>query len=235
MKQATRRTVSLLLLSLALLSLLTAGCVPENTPTDGPGTPEGPGATGPDKNDPYLILVSAKSPLPENLIPELKPVQGNFQLETKAADAFLEMFAGAEQEGIKLLLVSAFRSQATQTRLFTAKVQEFLNQGYNQADAEAKAATIVARPGTSEHNAGLAADIVTPEYRSLNKGYAETPAAKWLAENAHRYGFILRYPEGKQEITGIIYEPWHFRYVGPEHAKAIKEAGLCLEEYLQQK
>lgn len=181
---------------------------------------------------PYLILVNAQNPFPANLEPRLKKVQGNFKLEVKAAEALIEMMADAKKEGIDLLVVSAYRPRAKQEQLYNNKVQEFVQQGFSQDKAAVQAAAIVAPPGTSEHNTGLAADIVTPTYQRLNKGFAETAAAKWMAANAHKYGFILRYPEGKQDITGIIFEPWHFRYVGVEDAAKIKEAGLCLEEYL---
>ena len=93
---------------------------------------------------------------------------------------------------------------------------------------------MIAVPGTSEHHTGLAADIVTPTHQTLDPQFADTAAGKWLLEHAADYGFILRYPEDKQETTKIIYESWHYRYVGEEHAKAIKESGLCLEEYLEQ-
>ncbi|MGI6344519.1 MAG: M15 family metallopeptidase [Bacillota bacterium] len=187
-----------------------------------------------DLNDPYLILVNAQNPLPEGFKPELKTVQGNLQLEVTAADALQEMIAAAKEVGLSLLVVSAYRSPERQAVLYENKVQEWIGYGYSRAAAEAKAATIVALPGTSEHHTGLAADIVTPDYQRLNAGFAETAAAKWMANYAHRYGFILRYPEDKEEVTGIIFEPWHFRYVGKEHAKAIQESGLSLEEYLDQ-
>jgi D-alanyl-D-alanine carboxypeptidase len=88
-------------------------------------------------------------------------------------------------------------------------------------------------PGYSEHHTGLAVDIVTPSYQVLNAGFAQTDAAVWMAQNAHRYGFIIRYPADKVDVTGIGYEPWHVRYVGIANAKAIFEQGLCLEEYLE--
>ena len=88
-------------------------------------------------------------------------------------------------------------------------------------------------PGTSEHHLGLALDILTGGYTTMDDGFGETKAGEWLAQNAPDYGFILRYPAGKEEITGIVYEPWHFRYVGKEYAKDITEKGVCLEEYLK--
>lgn len=222
--------------SLILIALTTAlslgGCQADKTPIVDVDGPTDPDPVTVDKSDPYLVLVNPASPLPEDQQPELKTAQGSFQMETKAADAMIQLLQAAMDDGIRLQIVSAYRSQAKQAQLFSAKVQEFLNKGYAQAEAEAKAATIVARPGTSEHNTGLAADVVTPEYLSLNNGFGDTPAAKWLVENCARFGFILRYPKDKQEVTGVIYEPWHFRYVGVKYAEQIMEQGLCLEEYL---
>lgn len=227
---SNRRILTLLVLAL-VLAITVSGCTlviqDPNLPPDGTNKTSEPAP----EPDPYLILVNADNPLPEDLVPNLKTIQGNFKLEEQAADAYLVMKAAAKEDGITLLVASAHRPQATQERLYKNKVQEFINKGYAAADAAVVAATVVARPGTSEHNTGLAVDIVTPEFQRLIEAFAETPAAKWLAANAHNYGFVLRYPKDKQEITGIIFEPWHFRYVGIEHAVRMQEANLCLEEY----
>ena len=111
--------------------------------------------------------------------------------------------------------------------------QDYLAQGYSEEQAYAKTATAIAIPGTSEHQSGLAADIVTPSHQTLDPAFADTAAGQWLVEHAHEYGFVLRYPEEKQEITKIIYESWHFRFVGKTHAKLMKEQNLCLAEYLE--
>ena len=95
--------------------------------------------------------------------------------------------------------------------------------------------TVVALPGTSEHQTGLALDIVDAGYQELDEAQENTPVQQWLMRNSWRYGFILRYPTGKSNITGIIYEPWHYRYVGRDAARAIYESGLCLEEYLERR
>ena len=100
--------------------------------------------------------------------------------------------------------------------------------------ARSEAATVVAVPGTSEHHLGLALDIVDAGYPFLTEEQEETPVQKWLIENSWKYGFILRYPSGKSDITGIIYEPWHYRYVGREVAAEVYASGLCFEEYLDQ-
>lgn len=231
------------LLAVLMLTIVTAGalsgCIPEqpppvvNPPDEQLPDDETPVDNEEWKEDPYLILVSAAQPLPEDQAPELKTIQGSFKMETTAADGMIAMLSAAKEEAsISLLVVSSYRPQARQKQLFENKVKEFLNLGHARDEAERLAAARVARPGTSEHNTGLAADVVTPQYQSLNAGFAKTEAAKWMKENCARFGFILRYPEDKQEITGIIFEPWHFRYVGVEHAEKIMEHGICLEEYL---
>ena len=106
-------------------------------------------------------------------------------------------------------------------------------QGYSKKDAKAKAATSVARPGTSEHQLGLAVDIVDKSHQTLDAAQEDTPVQQWLLENSWKYGFILRYPNQKSNLTGIIYEPWHYRYVGQAAAQEIHERGICLEEYLE--
>ncbi len=108
-----------------------------------------------------------------------------------------------------------------------------MGQNYSQEEAKKKAAQWIAIPGTSEHQTGLALDIVSSSYQLLNKEQENTPEQKWLIENSYKYGFILRYPSDKTNITGIEYEPWHYRYVGKETAKEITERGICLEEYLK--
>ena len=113
------------------------------------------------------------------------------------------------------------------------KVQRLMAAGYDAEEADQKAATVVARPGTSEHELGLAVDIVDAGYQQLDEGQASTPVQQWLMAHCWEYGFILRYPDGKSDLTGIIYEPWHYRYVGVETAQALRESGQCLEEYLQ--
>ena len=153
-------------------------------------------------------------------------------MDARAVGPAKEMIAAAKADGIDLLVCSAYRPISSQRRLYNEKVQEYLNQGYGQARAEEIAATIVAIPGTSEHQTGLALDIVTPSYQRLDDGYADTAAAKWLKANAADYGFILRFPQDKEEITKIIFEPWHYRYVGVDAAKEIMSRGICLEEYL---
>lgn len=226
------RTGWLIIWLVALVALVVTGCTNNLAPAADVGGKTKPDVKIVDKTDPYLVVVNATHPLPVDQQPNLKAVQGSFQMEAKAADAMIKLLADAKQQGINLRIISSYRSQAKQKQLYNAKVQEFLNKGYRQANAETTAATIVARPGTSEHNTGLAADVTTPDYASLNDAFGATAAAKWLVANCARYGFILRYPEGKQSITGVIYEPWHFRYVGTTNAQSIMQDSLCLEQFV---
>lgn len=115
-------------------------------------------------------------------------------------------------------------------KLYDNKTQYYRDKGLSEAAAREKAAAIVNPPGCSEHNCGLAADLNSPEHTTLDTGFADTAAFRWLCENAEQYGFILRYPKEAESVTGITYEPWHWRYVGPENAALLNRSGLCLED-----
>lgn len=142
------------------------------------------------------------------------------------------MFADAEKAGVPLQLVSAYRSIHLQDKLFTRSVNSYISQGYSEAEAINKANYSRTFSGTSEHNTGLGFDILEKGNFTLTTSFEDTDQYRWLMENAENYGFILRYAEDKTTKTGIMYEPWHFRYVGIEHAKKINELGMCLEEYI---
>lgn len=185
-----------------------------------------------------LRLVNAESPLPEGFSVETRAIPGyeNREFDARAADALEQMLSDAEAAGCKLYLVSAYRSVARQDALFRRKTEAFMEEGFPREEAERQAARYVARPGTSEHNLGLAADIVSADWYSSNNdlttAFEDTPHFAWLAAHCADYGFILRYPEGKEAVTGVTYEPWHYRYVGADAARAIMENGLTLEEYV---
>jgi D-alanyl-D-alanine carboxypeptidase len=139
------------------------------------------------------------------------------------------MIADAKEQGVELTVCSAYRPYSSQKRNFDSSVDSYVAAGYSRDQAVTETMRLIAQPGKSEHQTGLAADIVAPSYQRLDEGFADTEAGKWLAENAPDYGFILRYPKDKTEITRIDYEPWHFRYVGTEAAKEIASKGLCLK------
>lgn len=187
--------------------------------------------------DEYLILVNKDISLPADYKPEdltVPNVRFSFagpherqQLRAAAAAALEELFAAAEAEGYYLYAVSGFRSYQLQESVYNRHVS---TKGREYADK------ISARPGHSEHQTGLAMDISCQKVGfDLVERFAETEEGKWVAENAHLYGFIIRYPKGAEDITGYNYEPWHLRYVGKEAARYIYENGLVLEEYLEQK
>ncbi|MEW9078513.1 M15 family metallopeptidase [Terrisporobacter glycolicus] len=181
------------------------------------------------KNSKYLMLVNKKNPLnldyePKNLVkPNVKFLSSTSeecrQMDETAAKALEELFQGAKEENIILLGSSAYRSYRSQVRVLN---DEISSKGVNYANK------YVAKPGNSEHQSGLAIDV-TNEARCFDK---TSPEAQWLANNAHRFGFILRYLEGKENITGYNYEPWHIRYVGKDAAKEIHKRNITLEEYL---
>lgn len=185
-------------------------------------------------NEWYLMLVNNDNPLPLDFVPETVSLPteyycGNLtDIDARIAQPFMDMCDAAKNDGVSLRARSPYRSIETQLWLFNNEVTKWKNAGFSEQEAEDKAATVVARPGTSEHASGLAIDI-----NLSDESFEQTEAFAWLQENAADYGFILRYPEDKQDITGIIYESWHYRYVTPEHAKLIKSLGLCLEEYVE--
>lgn len=173
-----------------------------------------------DKSDWRLILVNSENEMPENYEVDLVHVEQAWFVDSRIVADLQAMLEDARQEGLKPIICSAYRSVEKQEKLFG-------NSNGNK-DSE----TSVNKPGHSEHNLGLAVDIVSINHQVLDSEYADTPEAIWLAENCYKYGFILRYPENASSITGVIYEPWHFRYVGKDAAKDITDSGMCFEKWL---
>lgn len=179
-----------------------------------------------------LRLVSAAHPLPEDFeVPELTKLKGGHAIDSRVYPALQQMMDDCRAAGLNPVICSSYRTHDKQEELFRKKVNTLRKQGYSQEEAETVAARWVARPGTSEHETGLAVDIVDKSYQLLDEKQEQTPVQQWLMAHCAEYGFILRYPVEKSDLTGIGYEPWHYRYVGTEAAKAITEQGLCLEEY----
>lgn len=189
-----------------------------------------------DKSDWKLILVNRKNPLPDGFTVELEETIGTYKFDVRAADDLRAFMKAAKADGVALSVISTFRKQSTQERLYAEKVAEYVNAGYNKDDAKNEAARWVAVPGTSEHQSGLAVDVVSADWYSKNDDlydtFENTDEFAWLIEHCVEYGFILRFAKDKQEITGITYEPWHYRYVGVENARYMTEHNLCLEEYI---
>lgn len=157
-------------------------------------------------------------------VPETVYIENEQKFDVRAADALREFIKAARDQGLSLYLSSAYRDYNTQKYLYDVKVSEY---------GEEIAKTIVAPPGTSEHQLGLAADMTDKYYRYKDESLEDTELFKWMSANCAQYGFIVRYPKDKTDITGTMYEPWHFRYVGVEAAEYIMERGLCLEEFLE--
>lgn len=187
--------------------------VPVVGPYDEPGIP---------------LLTSPDRHIPEDYTFELADIGGGFQLDSRAAPAYLAMQAAAAKDGVTLSPVSAWRSNERQTNNYNNSIQNYMAQGYSEEEATRLTRRYYALPGTSEHEVGLAVDI-----NSLEESFENTAAFAWLQEHCGEYGFIVRYLRETETTTGIAYEPWHYRYVGTNHAKAIKDLGLnTLEEYV---
>ena len=185
------------------------------------------------KEDPLLILINRDHPVPKDLDYNLVEIEDDYYIDERVLSDLKAMLSDAKNTGYDLVICSAWRSLELQETLYHNKIDEYLSYGYAYSEAQEQAAFWVALPGTSEHEVGLAVDIVSEWYQHLTHNQADTAEQQWLMEHCHEYGFILRYPEDKQDITMIGYEPWHYRYVGKEAAKDIMASGLCLEEYLE--
>ena len=197
-----------------------------------PPEPEQPAINREDWN---LVLINPTHAIEKELEMTFDEVQG-YKFDSRIAGRVRELIAAAKEDGYSLAIVSGYRTMDRSRVLYANKIAEYQAMGYDEATARVEAAKWVAPPGTSEHHSGLAMDIVSGDYYTkysdLVEEFENEPEAVWLRENCARFGFILRFPKDKVEVTGINYEPWHFRYVGEEHAAAIMEQGLCLEEYL---
>ena len=178
----------------------------------------------------YLILVNqdyvlSSSYEPEDLIkPNVRSDSSSILMREEAAHALEELFAAAKQDGLHLIAASGFRSYRTQELIYQRKIK-------NTGSVE-KASLLVAPPGASEHQLGLAMDLKCKTVQSLHPSFAKSKEGQWILENAHRFGFIIRYKEEWTEVTGYSYEPWHIRYVGITHAQIIHDLDIPLEEYI---
>lgn len=180
-----------------------------------------------------LILVNKQNKIPEDYEFELVSIDGKLSCDKRILEPLRNMFEDASKEGIQLIACSTYRNMNRQTYLFDKKIKGYVSGGESFLDSYRRAATEVTVPGTSEHEIGISIDIMCNGYYRLEEGFEDTEAGIWLKENSHKYGFILRYPKDKEAITGITYEPWHFRYVGVEAADYIYENSLTLEEFVE--
>ncbi len=205
---------------------ITAKAPPVSLPQSADGNPV---TVSPDGDNWELTLINLQYRLPEDYKPTLQAaVEGSsVQLDARVAPFYAEMYAAAKADGCTLTPYSGYRTFARQQENFDRKVAYYVSQGLSEAEATAQTQTRILPAGASEHNMGFAMDIV-----SASADFISTKEFSWLSAHAHEYGFILRYPENKTEITGVMYEPWHWRFVGKEAAAEMQKRGQCLEEYL---
>ena len=206
---------------------------PESTPTPEPTPEPTPSPTPePEPDIPDIditsweyILANADNSI-EEYVPELTSLENGQSFDSRAVEELQRFIDDTRAEGLSVYLSSSYRSYSEQQYLFNRKVSQL-------GGDEARAARIVARPGTSEHQTGLCCDITDRYYETKDSSLENTQMYQWMYAHCAEYGFILRYPKDKEDVTGIIYEPWHFRYVGKEAAEYIMENGLCLEEFVE--
>ena len=180
-----------------------------------------------------LALVNEGHPLDTSYEPaELTEIESERSVDSRIAEPLQKMLDDAAQEGLSMYVASAYRPYDKQREVFNATMQDWINQGYSPLNSYDETKKSVAVPGTSEHATGLAVDIISSEYEELDDRQGDTDEQKWLMEHCWEYGFILRYPEDKGEETGLMYEPWQYRYVGETAAQEITEQGITLEEYV---
>lgn len=176
-----------------------------------------------------LVLANFENPLPSDFSPELAYIDKTRQVDARIKDELTQMLADMKKAKIKDIWVqSAYRSVEYQEKIYNEKIEEYISLGETRERAEILTSKVINKPGTSDHNLGLAVDLNNVDYN-----FEETKAYEWLIQNAENYGFVLRYREDKKDITKIDYEPWHWRYVGVEHAKKMNELNMCLEEYVE--
>lgn len=186
-----------------------------------------------EKTDPWnLLLINSSNPLPPDFQVKLKKFddeeEGEHYVDERIHSDLLEMYEGAQGDGVYLQINSAYRNAKEQQHIIDKRVKKLMDQGFSYQEAQEMVLEVVALPGISEHEAGLAVDF------GVGKGNKSWDSVyEWLKKNSYKYGFILRYPQEKEELTGVAYEHWHYRYVGKEVAKEIKDKGICLEEYLE--
>ncbi|MDD2955125.1 MAG: D-alanyl-D-alanine carboxypeptidase family protein [Oscillospiraceae bacterium] len=208
--------------------------IPEGSASStAPAEPGEPSQSGEGQTDsPYYeadlpLLVNPDTPMPEDYTADVVDLGNGYKFDRKASAALNTMLDAAKADGVSIWIISAYRSLDRQKELFAQKVSEYEGYGYSPEEAAVQASAWVAVPGTSEHCLGYAVDL-----NSLEESFENTREFAWLQEHCADYGFILRFPKDKVDITKISYEPWHYRYVGVNHAKTIMSQGICLEEYL---
>lgn len=184
-----------------------------------------------DSSDWRLVLINKQHPIPEEYDFKLGTFTSGMRCDERVIEDLLLMMQAAKKDGLNLVVRSPYRTSDHQEDNFNNRIKSYMKQGLSYMEAYKATSRVITIPGCSEHEVGLALDITSDTFVDLIQGFADTEEGKWLDEHSHEYGFTLRYPAGKEYITGIEYEPWHFRYVGREAAGIMKEEGLCLEEF----
>lgn len=179
-----------------------------------------------------LILTNAEYPVPEDYEVELEAIPGTEQsVDKRIYEPLMAMIGDMKAQGLSPIVCSGYRTLDKQEKLFNRKVLSFVKAGHTKEESYNLARQTISIPGSGEHCLGLAVDFYTRRYHKLERAFEDTPESKWLVEHAQDYGFVMRYGENKTDITGIQYEPWHYRYVGVEAAKYMKDNDLSLEEF----
>lgn len=179
-----------------------------------------------------LILTNAEYPVPEDYEVELEAIPGTEQsVDKRIYEPLMAMIGDMKAQGLSPIVCSGYRTLDKQEKLFNRKVLSYVKAGHTKEESYNLARQTISIPGSGEHCLGLAVDFYTRRYHKLERAFEDTPESKWLVEHAQDYGFVMRYGENKTHITGIQYEPWHYRYVGVEAAKYMKDNELSLEEF----
>ncbi|MCR5753471.1 MAG: M15 family metallopeptidase, partial [Acetatifactor sp.] len=186
------------------------------------------------EDDWKIVLVNKQHSIPDDYTFELGNITSTMKCDERIIDDLRKMLKAAEKDSINLVIRSPYRDTARQEMLFARKINKYMNKGMSFVEAYRLSSQAVTVPGASEHQIGLAFDITGDDYSNLDEGFGDTQAGIWLAENSYKFGFILRYPLGKEYITGIEYEPWHFRYVGTDAATVIHKDEITLEEFWEE-
>ncbi len=187
-----------------------------------------------DAADWRLVLINKQHPISDDYefkLGRLSIETSSIQLDDRILEDLLLMMQAAKKDGLNLVIRSPYRTSDRQESNFNDRIRSYMRQGLSYMEAYKVTSQVITVPGCSEHEVGLALDITSESYLPLKQGFADTKEGKWLADHGHEYGFVLRYPKGKEYITSIEYEPWHFRYVGREAAAIMKKESLCLEEF----
>ncbi len=183
-----------------------------------------------------ILLVNKENPLPDTYRPELVKLRSyGVEVAQEMYEDLTDMLNDGEAEGLVFWVASGYRSMERQRELLDEDIEALMRRGSSPSEAYEEVVQETMPVGCSEHATGLAVDIVAKDYQILDEKQERTEEIQWLQENCSRYGFILRYPKGKEDITKVSYESWHFRYVGKAAAEEIMESGLTLEEYLEGK